>query len=374
VVAEGFLYTEVVSESRLLIIIPCFKEAENIAALVRKICELYATAHVLVVDDSSPDGTADRVRDVQREQPERVHLLVRAGKGGRGSAVIEGFRIGLRDGFSLVMEMDADFSHRPEEIANFLTKITSVDCVVGSRYLPGSEIHDWGWKRTFFSRWANRYARSILRIPLTDYTNGFRCYRRSAIESLDLDHIDAKGYVVLSEVAYQLHCRGKTFGEVPVIFVNRRRGISNLSFHEISEAFLSVLRIRFGPTFVHIEKIIKFAFAGAAGAVVDLGTLTLLVQFGGISPHVGVFISTSLALGVVFLLNRSVTFRGHHQSFLQQVTKFLLVYAAAFCFNVGIASGLIWAGVHYFIAKVVAILIVAVWNYLLLHFFVFRPE
>jgi dolichol-phosphate mannosyltransferase len=158
--------------------------------------------------------------------------------------VLIGFRFALDHEYDLIFEMDSDFSHKPEEIALFLVKIQDCDMILGSRYLPESEIHHWGWKRTFFSRWANRYARLVLGISITDYTNGFRCYQKSAVAALDFQKIEAKGYVVLSEVAYQLHRKGMKIGEVPTVFINRRRGISNLSFHEIKEAFLSVLRIR----------------------------------------------------------------------------------------------------------------------------------
>jgi dolichol-phosphate mannosyltransferase len=233
-----------VHESRTLIIIPCFNERENIVELIDRILQLYPWMHVMVVDDSSPDGTAELVKKAQERHGEKLILLERKGKGGRGSAVLEGFKKAIADNYELAFEMDADFSHKPEEISKFLEKIHDADMVVGSRYLPGSEIHHWGWKRTFFSRWANRYARFVLKIPMSDYTNGFRCYRREALEALDMGAIEAKGYVVLSEVAYQLFLKGKRIAQVPTVFVNRRRGISNLSFHEIKEAFMSVLRIR----------------------------------------------------------------------------------------------------------------------------------
>lgn len=228
----------------VLVIVPCYNERENIATLIESILAQGPDIDVLVVDDESPDGTSDVVNGEVARHDGRLRLLSRKGKGGRGSAVIAGFRYALENGYNLLFEMDADFSHKPDEIPLFLERVKTCDFVVGSRYLPASEIHEWGWRRTFFSRWANRYARLVLRIPLSDYTNGFRCYRREAIEALEMNKIDAKGYVVLSEVAYQLHRKGFSIGEVPTIFVNRRRGISNLSIHEIKEAFFSVLRIR----------------------------------------------------------------------------------------------------------------------------------
>lgn len=240
------LYTALAMARHILIIIPTFNEAENIGRLCERLLAMYPDVHILVVDDASPDGTAKIVEEMQPAFPERLRVLKRTGKGGRGSAVLAGFQSGLKHDYALFFEMDADFSHNPEEIPLFLKKIDEgCDVVLGSRYVPGSMIYDWGWKRTFFSRWANRYARLVLGIPITDYTNGYRCYLRSAVEALNMDVIEAKGYVVLSEVAYQLHLQGKNICEVPTIFVNRRRGISNLGWHEIKEAFLSVLRIKY---------------------------------------------------------------------------------------------------------------------------------
>lgn len=239
---------------RTLIIIPTFNEAENIGRLTERLMGTDPAMHVLVVDDASPDGTADVVKEQEPKYGGRLKVLKRAGKGGRGSAVLEGFRIGLEDGYELLFEMDADFSHNPEEIPSFLKKIDEgYDMVLGSRYLPDSRIFDWGPKRTFFSKWANVYARAVLGIPISDYTNGYRCYTRKAVEALNMNVIEAKGYVVLSEVAYQLFLKGLRIGEVPTIFVNRRRGISNLGWHEIKEAFLSVLRIRFKAAYRSLE-------------------------------------------------------------------------------------------------------------------------
>lgn len=240
---------------KTLITIPTFNEAENIGKLCERLLDAYPEVHVLVVDDASPDGTAHAVEELQKKFAGRLHIIKRAGKGGRGSAVLEGFRFGLKNGYELLFEMDADFSHNPEEIPRFFQKLSEgFQMVLGSRYLPESRIYEWGPKRTFFSRWANRYARAVLGIPITDYTNGYRAYTRKAVEALAMDVIEAKGYVVLSEVAFQLYLKGYKIGEVPTIFVNRRRGISNLSWHEIKEAFLSVLRIRFKQAYSRRQK------------------------------------------------------------------------------------------------------------------------
>jgi glycosyltransferase involved in cell wall biosynthesis len=193
--------------SSLLIVIPTFNEAENIGDLVTRLTTLYPDADALVVDDGSPDGTAAKVEALAVTNP-RILVIKRSGKGGRGSAVLAGFTYGLGKTYTHFIEMDADFSHKPEEIASMLEKIKTCDMVIGSRYLPGSEIHAWGMKRTVFSYLANKFARFMLGIPMSDYTNGFRCYTRQAIEAIDMKKIDAKGYVVLSEVAMQLWKKG----------------------------------------------------------------------------------------------------------------------------------------------------------------------
>lgn len=356
---------------KLLIIIPTFNERENILPLIDRLLTLHANATVLVVDDGSPDGTGALVREAESKYGGRLQLLERDGKGGRGSAVLEGFRYALREGYDLIMEMDADFSHDPGEVGRFLEKMNTYDLVIGSRYLPGSQIHDWGWKRTFFSAWANRYARLILGIPLSDYTNGFRCYTRRAIAALDMDRIDAKGYVVLSEVAYQLHRKGIGIGEVPITFVNRRRGISNIGYHEIHEAFFSVLRIRSPDLAMHVGQALKFGLCGGGGAMIDFGVLHLLVRYALWPEKYALLVSGSFALLFVFLTNRFFTFRGRGSDPRRAAAKFLVVYLTAAFLNYWISLGLIWAGVHYLLAKAIAIGIIMCFNYVLLHSFVF---
>jgi dolichol-phosphate mannosyltransferase len=358
----------------LLIVIPTYNERENIVGLIDRIRELQPQADILVVDDSSPDGTADAVEEASARHGAYVRVLRRNGKGGRGSAVLEGFRMALEEGYPLVMEMDADFSHRPEEIGHFLEKIKEADMVSGSRYLPGSEIHHWGWKRTFFSKWANRYAKLILGIPMSDYTNGFRLYTAGAVQSLNRHHIDTKGYVVLSEVAYQLHRLGKKIAEVPTIFVNRRRGISNLGFHEIHEAFFSVLRIRSPKTALHMKQGLKFAICGGLGATIDLSTLTIQVELLGIPEGIAFLPSTAFAVTFVFLANKYFTFKNRERQYGSQMLKFIMVYGVAVASNLTISYVLLWLGVHYLLARISAIGVGAVWNYAMSHGFVFKKS
>jgi len=238
--------------NKILVVVPTYNERGNVGALCEELLSRPERPDVVVVDDNSPDGTAEEAYAAAERYPGRMYVLRRKGKGGRGGAVLAGFAWGLKSDYEFFFEMDADYSHRPGEIPLFLEAARQADVVVGSRYLPASRIVNWPRPRRFFSKLANNYARFFLRIPITDYTNGFRCYRRAAIAALDAAAIDASGYVVLSEIAYQLYRRRFRFAEVPIEFVNRRRGESNLSPGEIISAFVGVIRLRvkggrFGP-------------------------------------------------------------------------------------------------------------------------------
>lgn len=228
--------------NKTLIIIPTYNEADNIVDLVDTLMELDTETHVLVVDDGN-DGTEQIIRGKQTTEP-RLHLIKRMSKSGRGTAVLEGLRFGLEKGYTYLVEMDADFSHNPSELPSLLA-VAGPNCVViGSRYLPQSRILNWPLKRRIFSKCANFYARVVLGIGITDYTNGFRVYGAEAAQQIDFERVQSKGYIVLSEVAYQLFVKGVVFREVPTIFVNRKRGASSFSLDEIREALFSVLRIR----------------------------------------------------------------------------------------------------------------------------------
>mgnify|MGYP005832887247 CR=1 FL=1 len=232
------------------VVIPTYNERENLGALVDAIMVLSDDLRVIIVDDNSPDGTGE-IADALAAKYSAVDVIHRQGKGGRGSACIAGFRRALQDPeVAHVLEMDADFSHDPRDIPRLIAALsagdatTSRDVAIGSRYLPGSKIINWGAQRHVFSRISNAFARFLLGVPIRDYTNGYRCYTRRALEAVDFDRIEAHGYIVLSEMAYQLHRRGIRFVEIPIVFVNRRRGSSNTNLREISEAFTSVIKLR----------------------------------------------------------------------------------------------------------------------------------
>lgn len=226
----------------ILVIIPAYNEQENIAKLVEKLLGLPLRLDVLVVDDGK-DDTAAIIRELQTRHP-NVFLIKREGKLGRGSAVLAGLKFGLEREYGYLVEMDADFSHEPAELPRLMACATPDGVVIGSRYVRGSRIENWPLKRRVFSRFANFYAGVVLGIGIHDYTNGYRVYGRRAIEKLDAGNIKATGYIVLSEISYQLFRKGVPFVEEPILFVNRSRGGSNFSLKEIKEAFTAVWKIK----------------------------------------------------------------------------------------------------------------------------------
>lgn len=234
----------------LAIIIPTYNESENIAKLIAQVkSHIKPGDKIIIVDDNSPDGTG-KIADKLAKNIKNVHVLHRKGKGGRGSAVFEGIRFSSKFSPDYYIEMDADFSHKPEDIPRLLKKTREgFDIVIGSRYLPKSRIENWPPQRTIFSKLANLYAKIVLGVPITDYTNGFRIYSKAAGDFLLKETLVTRGYILLSETAYKLKNGGFSFAEIPTIFVNRKRGQSNTNLKEIADAFFGVLKIRFPEIF-----------------------------------------------------------------------------------------------------------------------------
>ena len=230
-----------------LIIVPTYDERENIGVLLDQLLALPYGLDVLVVDDNSPDGTAQLVEERMAREP-RVHLLRRPGKMGLGSAYRDGFRYALEQGAEYVFEMDADFSHDPAAIGEFLKNATDVDLVLGSRYLDGKvTVVNWPLSRLILSYGANVYARWITGLPVWDTTGGFKCFRRRALEGVRLDRVRSDGYAFQIEMTYQVWKRGFKIREIPITFVDRRAGVSKMSGRIVWEALWMVWRLRFGP-------------------------------------------------------------------------------------------------------------------------------
>ena len=229
------------------VIIPTYNEIENIEAIVRKVFSLEGGYHILVIDDGSPDGTAAAVEALQAEFPDRLHLIKRAGKLGLGTAYLTGFKWCIEHGYDYVFEMDADFSHNPEDLPRLLEACRSgdADVAVGSRYCRGVSVVDWPIGRIIMSYFASVYVRTILKMKIFDTTAGFKCYRREVLEAIDLDDVRMKGYGFQIEMKYTAFKLGFKVKEVPIVFVNRQLGTSKMSGGIFGEAFWGVIRLRF---------------------------------------------------------------------------------------------------------------------------------
>jgi len=228
-----------------LIIVPTYNERENLPELVRAIFDVVPEVHLLVVDDASPDGTGELADGIAAEDA-RVHVLHREGKLGLGTAYIAGFRWALERGYPRIFEMDADFSHQPRYLPEFLAAADDADLVLGCRYIKGGGTENWTLRRKFVSRGGNAYARLILGLPYRDLTGGFKCFRREVLEAIDLDTIRSTGYAFQIELTYRAHKAGFRVAEVPIIFPDRRLGVSKMSGQIVREAMINVWRLRFG--------------------------------------------------------------------------------------------------------------------------------
>jgi len=227
------------------VIIPTYNESENLEQLVHLLLALPLESQVIVVDDNSPDGTG-QIADRLAAEDGRVHVIQRPGKLGLGTAYIAGFRQALFLGAECIVTMDADFSHHPRYIPSLVARSNGAQVVVGSRYVQGGGTRYCSPKRRLLSRGANGFARLMLGLEARDCTAGFRCYRRQALEGIDLDAIFSDGYSFLIEMLYQCQRRGYHIAEVPIIFEDRRHGVSKISRQEILQAIYTILRLVWG--------------------------------------------------------------------------------------------------------------------------------
>lgn len=228
------------------VIIPTYNEKENIENIIRKVFSLEGEYHVLVVDDGSPDGTAGIVKGLQAEFPDRLGLIERSGKLGLGTAYLQGFAWSLERGFDYIFEMDADFSHNPEDLPRlYQTCIDGADISIGSRYSHGVSVVNWPIRRIIMSYFASRYVRTVLAMKVYDCTAGFVCYSRKVLETIDLDNVRMKGYGFQIEMKYSAYKLGFKLAEVPIIFINRTLGTSKMSSTIFGEAFSGVIKLRF---------------------------------------------------------------------------------------------------------------------------------
>ncbi len=231
---------------RVLVVLPTYNEADNVILLSGEVLAQDPAIHVLVVDDNSPDGTAELVAATAGDES-RLHLLRRPGKLGLGTAYLAGFRYGLENGFDRIFTMDCDFSHNPKYLGRMLQALDSHDMVIGSRYVPGGGIENWPWHRRLLSAFANFYARTLLRLKVRDCTAGYRGYRREVLESVEPFQIRSSGYSFLEEMAWRVTRCGFSIGEIPIIFEQRKAGASKIESSEIYLAAWYVLATALHP-------------------------------------------------------------------------------------------------------------------------------
>jgi len=227
-----------------LIIIPTYNEIDNIEKMITTLFALYPAISLLIIEDGSPDGTADVVKKFQQQYPNNLFMIERTGKLGLGTAYVTGFKWALERKYEFVFEMDCDFSHDPKQIPDLLTAAQTNDLVIGSRYIDGIRIINWPFKRLLLSYLASIYTRFVTSIPVFDTTGGFKCFNRRALESINLDDIISSGYIFQLELNYKVWSRGLNVKEVPIIFYERRDGQSKMAGGIIFEALFAVLRLR----------------------------------------------------------------------------------------------------------------------------------
>ena len=235
---------------RVLVVIPTYDEAANVRPIVRQVIALPGDYDVLVVDDGSPDGTADLVREMQAEFPDRIHLIEREGKQGLGTAYLRGFRYARDHGYLFICEMDADFSHNPADLPLLVEAIRSgADVAIGSRYIDGVRVLNWPLSRLILSYGAGIYTRSITRLPVKDVTAGFKCFHHRVLQAIDFDRVSSNGYSFQIEMTYRAWRKGFKVVEVPITFTERTEGQSKMSKAIVREAALKVWELRFRDLF-----------------------------------------------------------------------------------------------------------------------------
>lgn len=230
-----------------LVIIPTYNESENIRLIIGEVFSLEKEFHILIIDDDSPDGTADIVRELQKEYMDKLQLICRHGKLGLGTAYLEGFKYALNRKYEYIYEMDADFSHSPADLMKLWRACDEggYDLAIGSRYKTGVNVVNWPIGRVLVSYFASRYVQFITGMPINDATAGFKCYRRKVLEMINLDKIKFIGYAFQIEMKFKTWKHGFKITEVPIIFINRERGTSKMSTRIFNEAVFGVIKLKF---------------------------------------------------------------------------------------------------------------------------------
>jgi len=235
-------------KKKILIIIPTYNELENLPKLIPEVLSKNENIDILIVDDNSPDGTADFVQD-EAKKNSRIKLIKREKKMGLGTAYIDGFKFALQNNYDYIFEMDADFSHNPKMIPKFLKEIKKYDLVLGSRYKEGVNVANWPMSRLMLSMFANIYSRVITGLPVHDATGGYKCFRREVLEAINLDAVKSNGYAFQIEMTFKAWKKGFKIKELSIIFIDRLKGTSKMSRKIVREAIVMVWKLRIWSMF-----------------------------------------------------------------------------------------------------------------------------
>ncbi len=240
-----------------LVIIPTYNEKENIERMIRTVFSLPLEFHLLIIDDGSPDGTSEIIKNLQHSYPDSLHLMERSGKLGLGTAYIAGFKWALDRHYEFIFEMDCDFSHNPEDLVRLYEEAVNkpADVVIGSRYVTGVNVVNWPIGRVLMSYYASVYVRNALGMPVRDATAGFKCYRRTVLDHINLDKIKFKGYAFQIEMKFTAWQMGFELAEVPIIFTDRQEGTSKMNTGIFKEAFFGVLEMKLKSIFKPLKRV-----------------------------------------------------------------------------------------------------------------------
>jgi dolichol-phosphate mannosyltransferase len=373
------------SEAQSIVIIPTYNEHETLVPLVQQVLDAAPDTDVLIVDDASPDGTG-ALADNLAAAEQRVNVIHRKSKQGLASAYREGFQHALNRGYELITQMDADFSHRPEDLPRLLEGATAADVVVGSRNVAGGRTEGWPWLRQLISRGGSAYTRTLLRLPIRDCTSGFKCIRRRALASIDINDISSAGFGFQVETNFLFHRAGMQLAEVPIVFPNRAAGKSKMSRDIFMEGMTLVLRLRWNnrPRLRtshatqrvsgrsrrllarHGSRFLRFAAVGGTGVAVNSGLLYLFVSQAGLAPLVAAGVATEASILSNFALNDAWTFRGlrGNVSRITSAARYNLHALGGFGLSLAVLAFLMQAmSMHYMIANLFAIGSATLWNY-----------
>lgn len=358
--------------NKILIIIPTYNEKDNVERIIHAVFKSVPEAHILIVDDSSPDGTGTIIKKLIGKYKKQLHLMTRLKKEGLGKAYVAGFKWALKGDYQYIVSMDADFSHAPKYLPKMLEKAKDNDIVIGSRYVPGGGIVGWDWKRQLNSRGANLVTRMMLGLKPKDSTAGYKVYKRSYIESLPLDKLVASGYAFQVEMLYFAKERQKQVAEVSIIFVDRRVGESKIA-GELRKSMKIVWRLFLRRKIV--SQALKFMGVGLLNTSVDGGILWFLVDICNIDEITARIVSSSIALISSYILNRIWTFRSHSRDVAGQFTRFVLINGSGLVWN-NLLYGFMVKEMHiyYLLAMIIATGIVFFWNFGLSKVWAFRDK